>query len=43
MAQSNADKGREGVRESDLKTAERLGGRVATLARQRRAAHAAAA
>jgi NAD(P)H dehydrogenase (quinone) len=34
MAQSNADQGLEGMRDSDLKTAERLGLRVATLARQ---------
>ena len=34
MAQSNADQGVEGMKASDLRTAERLGARVATLARQ---------
>ncbi len=32
MAQANADQGADGMRESDLKTAEHLGERVATLA-----------
>lgn len=34
MAQSNADQGVEGMKASDLKTGERLGARVATLAQQ---------
>ena len=34
MAQSNADQGLEGMRESDLRTAERLGARVASLAKR---------
>ncbi|MFI4988645.1 MAG: flavodoxin family protein [Alphaproteobacteria bacterium] len=43
MAQSNADQGLEGMRESDLKTGERLGARVATLAKRLHASIAAAA
>jgi hypothetical protein len=43
MAQSNADQGRIGMRESDLKTGERLGARVARLAQQMRRSVAAAA
>ncbi len=43
MAQSNADQGLEGMRESDLKTAERLGARVAALAKRLGAGAAAAA
>jgi len=43
MARSNAEQGREGMRASDLKTGERLGQRVARLARQMRASITAAA
>ena len=42
MAQANADQGAEGIKPSDLRTAEHLGRRVAELALARTALKAAA-